>query len=107
MSDIEPLKDRLLTTNRPAEDLRTVMRAMREGWAVPTDVKRAAVLRAMQIVNDPLADMRDVQRSSEFLLAIDKHLLESMKQEDAMQRLDNGQATERIELKPITFERRD
>ena len=48
-----------------------------------------------------------LSRSSEFLLAIDKHLLESMKQEDAMQRLDSGQATERIELKPITFERRD
>jgi hypothetical protein len=54
-----------------------------------------------------MSDTRDVARASDFLLAVDKHALELLKTEDNMNRLDGGQATGRIELLPITFEKRD
>jgi hypothetical protein len=102
MSDLTHWND-----STPKQDLALVARAMREGWHVEPELKALMIDRAVATLRNPMSDTREVSRASDFLLAVDKHALELLKTEDNMNRLDGGQATGRIELLPITFEKRD
>lgn len=83
---------------RPRNDLRMVMSAIRAGWVIDPVIKGAIVGRASRILANPDAKARDVARASSTLLAIERLTLDAAKEEDRMQRLDAGQATERLEL---------
>jgi hypothetical protein len=83
---------------RVRSDLRLVMRAIREGWAIDPVVKRAVIARASRVLANPDANARDVSRASNTLLSIERLALDAATQEDRMTRLDAGQATDRIEL---------
>lgn len=83
---------------RPRNDLRMVMAAIRAGWVVDPVIKGAIVGRASRILANPDAKPRDVARASATLLAVERLTLDAAKEEDRMQRLDAGQATERLEV---------
>ena len=87
---------------RVRNDMRLVMRAIREGWTIDPAIKAAVVNRAGAIVNDPDAKGRDVARASSTLLAVERLSLDAAKEEDRIARLDNGGATEAMTIQVIT-----
>jgi hypothetical protein len=83
---------------RVRSDLRLVMRAIREGWAIDPVIKRAVIARASRVLANPDSKERDVSRASNTLLSIERLAIDAAAQEDKMARLDAGEATDRLEL---------
>lgn len=83
---------------RSRAEMRLVMRAIREGWVIEPVVKRAVVARASRVLADPEAKSRDVARASNTLLAVERLALDAAREEDRLQRLDAGDATDRVEV---------
>ena len=88
------------------EDLRTLTAALRAGWNVPDDVRRDALAVAAGIMREG-DHARDRIAAVRLLVQMRKDDVEALALLDKIGRLESGEATERIELKPITFERRD
>jgi len=84
-----------------ADAPRLWLRAIREGWTVPDVVKRAAVNRAAQILADPSSTRREITRATQTLAILERLSIEAAVQEDRMRRLDDGMATERVELTEV------
>jgi hypothetical protein len=74
------------------------MRAIREGWAIPDVARRAAIARAAQILGDPQSTRREVTRATQTLVIIERLGLDAAVNEDRMNRLDAGTATDRVEV---------
>jgi hypothetical protein len=94
-----------LTPAAPAEgkgrfraELRLLTRAIREGWDVDPVFKRAAIQRTAQVLADPTANRRDVARATNTLMAIDRLALEAAVEGDRMERLEAGEATDRVQV---------
>lgn len=81
-----------------ADAPRLWLRAIREGWNIPDVVKRAAVNRAAQILADPTSTRREITRATQTLAILERLAIDAAVQEDKMRRLDEGMATERVEL---------
>lgn len=88
------------------EDLRTLTAALRAGWNVPDDVRQDALAIAAGIMRQSDHD-RDRIAAVRLLVQMRKDDVEALALLDKIGRLESGEATERIELKPITFEQRD
>ena len=88
------------------QDLRTLTAALKAGWNVPEDVRRDALAIAADIMRTSPVD-RDRNAAIRLLLQMHKDDIEALTLLDKITRLETGGATERIELKPVTFERRD
>jgi hypothetical protein len=88
------------------EDLRTLTAALRAGWNVPDDVRRDALAVAAGIMREG-DHARDRIAAVRLLVQMRKDDVEALALLDKIGRLESGEATERIELKPVTFERRD
>ena len=111
MSDIVPMEGQggsplFKDPHHIREDLRTLTAALRAGWDVPADVRTdardiaASIMRSSPVDRDRIAAVR-------LLVQMRKDDVEALALLDKIGRLDSGEATERIELKPVTFERRD
>lgn len=88
------------------QDLRTLTAALKAGWNVPEDVRKDALAIAADIMRTSPVD-RDRNAAIRLLLQMHKDDIEALTLLDKITRLETGGATERIELKPVTFERRD
>lgn len=111
MSDIEPIAgkgDRALFADpgRVREDLQMLTSALRRGWQVPDDVRAEALRVTAEMMRTTTHD-RDRIASIKLLVQMRKDDIEALALLDKIGRLETGEATERIELKPVTFERRD
>jgi hypothetical protein len=96
----------LVRPDKPRADLRLLERAIRQGWDIPEEVYRSlprivvGILTGSQTAREKLAAVRA-------LTTMHKDNVDTFAVLDRSTRLDEGLATERIELKPVTFERRD
>jgi len=111
MSDIVPQEGQgghslFKDSHHIREDLRTLTAALRAGWNVPDDVRRDALAIAADIMRTSPVD-RDRNAAIRLLVQMRKDDVEALALLDKIGRLETGGATERIELKPVTFERRD
>jgi len=88
------------------ETMRMLITAVRNRWDIPEGMKNAVGKIAARIALEGRTD-RERLRAVELLAALDRDNIDALIACIKTQRLDSGQATERIELKPITFERRD
>lgn len=81
-----------------ADAPRLWLRAIREGWAIPDVVKRAAVSRAAQILADPSSTRREVTRATQTLAILERLAIDAAVQEDRISRLDAGTATTNLAI---------
>jgi hypothetical protein len=116
MSDTEPTVDasaivpvaRQIDADRghDRETLRMLARAVRNRWPIPDDIRAAAPLIAKRIALTGNND-RERLRAIELLAALDRDNIAALVALDKVERLDGGEATERIELAPIRIGVRD
>ena len=96
----------LVRPDKPRADLRLLERAIRQGWDIPEEVYRTlprivvGILTGSQTAREKLAAVRA-------LTTMHKDNVDTFSVLDRSTRLDEGLATERIELKPVVFEQRD
>lgn len=117
MSDTEPTVDGSLPVpaDTPAlvvergherQTLRMLTRAVRSRWPIPDDIRQGAPLIARRIALTGRTD-REKLRAIELLAALDRDNIAALAALDKVERLDGGEATERIELLPIRIGVRD
>ena len=96
----------LISKETPLSDMRTLRHAIRSHWHIPLHLYARLAERLTEIVET--SDVpREVVAAAKVLTAMHKDNVDAAVQVDKMERLDDGKATERYELKPVTFERRD
>lgn len=89
-----------ITDRTAASALRLLQRAVREGWQIPEGVMKAAPNTATRIMLNENAPHRDRLRAAEVLAAMMRDKVAAAIALDKMERLDDGQATERMEISP-------
>tara|TARA_R100000458_G_C8274885_1_gene249865 strand:+ start:686 stop:1036 length:351 start_codon:yes stop_codon:yes gene_type:complete len=85
------------------ESLRMIKQAVTNGWDIPAEWKGALPGLCMTIAMDELRGDRERLRAVEILRAMQRDNLDAAQVLDKVERLDVGQATERIELGPIEW----
>ena len=83
-----------------ASALRLLQRAVREGWQIPEGVMKAAPNTATRIMLNENAPHRDRLRAAEVLAAMHRDKVNAAIALDKIERLEGGQATERMEISP-------
>lgn len=116
MSDTEPTPDasaivpveRQIDGDRghDRETLRMLAKAVRNRWPIPDDIRKAAPLIAKRIALTGRTD-REQLRAIELLATLDRDNIAALAMLDKVERLDGGEATERIELAPVRIGVRD
>jgi len=86
--------------------MRTIRAAIRQQWQIPGAIYAELVARLVEIVQTSTVN-REVVAAARVLTAMHKDNIDGAVQVDKMDRLEDGKATERYELKPVVFERRD
>jgi hypothetical protein len=107
MSDSEPTPDASAIVPVPdvdprhhRETLNLLKRAVRNRWPIPDSMREAAPRIASQIALAGKTD-RERLRAIELLAALDRDNIAALATLDKVERLEGGEATERIELLPI------
>ena len=85
------------------ESLLIIKQAVSNGWDIPAEWKNALPGLCMVIAMDDLRGDRERLRAVEILRAMQRDNLDAAQVLDKLERLDVGQATERIELGPIEW----
>jgi hypothetical protein len=80
--------------------LRLLQRAVTHGWEIPEAVWQAAPDVCARILNDDLSQSRDRLRAAEVLAAMARDKVNAAIALDKMERLDEGEATERVVISP-------
>lgn len=80
------------------EHLRVLEAMVYGGWAVPEAVFATVPQRLTDIVNSVSAPTRDRIRAMEALSALSQQRIDAALQLDRIRRLDNGNATDRVEV---------
>lgn len=90
------------TSNRRDRNaaLRMIRRAVNEGWQIPEAVYRAAPAICARMLADEMASPRDRLRAAEVLAAMVRDKVNAAIALDKMERLEGGQATDRIVVTP-------
>jgi hypothetical protein len=101
----ETLKADLLDPKRKRGTYAILQRAIDITLDIPMEAMRFACMTAVQDLKSP--DDRIRSRAREFLFKVQDSGIGAAVSLDRMGRLDEGQATDRIELKPIVLEARD
>lgn len=101
----ETLKADLLDPKRKRGTYAILQRAIDITLDIPMEAMRFACMTAVQDLKSP--DDRIRSRAREFLFKVQDSGIGASVSLDRMSRLDEGQATDRIELKPIVLEQRD
>lgn len=105
----KPVEPPVMATEHPALDidkrnqkasLRLLKRAVTAGWKIPDAVMEQAPDICSRILNDDLSQSRDRLRAAEVLAAMMRDKVAAAIALDKMERLDDGQATERMEISP-------
>jgi hypothetical protein len=78
--------------------LRVIEEAVYGGWDLPEGVSQAIPITLKGIMDDPNASVRDRIRASECLVALRRDRMEAAIQLDRIRRLDQGTATDRVEI---------
>ena len=96
----------LISATRPIPDIKLLRRAILHQWAIPAHIYATLPQACIDILNG--ADgTREKLAAIKLLTTMHKDNVDAFVQVDKMDRLETGQATERYELKPVVFERRD
>ena len=96
----------LISATRPIPDIKLLRRAILNQWAIPAHIYATLPQACIDILNG--ADgTREKLAAIKLLTTMHKDNVDTFAVLDRSTRLDEGLATERIELKPVTFERRD
>ena len=85
------------------ESLRLLHRAIKDQWQIPCEWKDALPNLCLQIAMDENKGDRERLRATEILRSMSRDNLDALQILDKIERLDGGEATERIELAPITW----
>lgn len=101
----ETLKADLTDPRRKRGTYAILQRAIDITLDIPIEAMRFACMTAVQDLKSP--DDRIRSRAREFLFKVQDSGIGAATGLDRMSRLDEGQATERVELKPIVLEQRD
>jgi|TARA_R110000824_G_scaffold1991_4_gene9716 hypothetical protein len=101
LPDLSGGKGGLATGDR--ESLRIIKQAVTSGWDIPPEWKDSLPNLCMGIACDELRGDRERLRAIEILRAMQRDNLDAAQVLDKVERLDVGQATERIELGPIEW----
>lgn len=96
----------LISDEHALSDMRTIRAAIRKHWQIPEELYGRLALRLKEIVETSTVP-REIVAAAKVLTAMHKDNVDSAVQVDKMDRLEDGKATERYELKPVVFERRD
>jgi hypothetical protein len=96
----------LISKEHALSDMRTLRHAIRQHWQIPADLYARLAARLTEIVETSTVP-REIVAAAKVLTAMHKDNVDSAVQVDKMDRLEDGKATERYELKPVVFERRD
>lgn len=96
----------LIGKEHALSDMRTLRHAIRQHWQIPANLYGRLAQRLTEIVETSTVP-REVVAAAKVLTAMHKDNVDSAVQVDKMDRLEDGKATERYELKPVVFERRD
>jgi len=83
-----------------ASALRLLQRAVREGWQIPEGVMKAAPNTATRIMLNEGAPLRDRLRAAEVLASMHRDKINAAIALDKIERLEGGQATERVVISP-------
>lgn len=86
--------------NRQRAALRLLQRAVTQGWEIPEAVWRAAPGICARILANEGATARDRLRAAEVLAAMARDKVNAAIALDKMERLDDGEATERVVITP-------
>jgi hypothetical protein len=96
----------LVRPEKPRGDLRLLRRAILRGWQIPESIYESLPRVVIGILTNATT-AREKLSAVKLLTTMHKDNVDTFAVADRAERLDDGLATERIELKPITFERRD
>ncbi len=88
---------------RVRETMRLWERAIADGWEFPEGTLRAIPGFCVRVMQDPNRSDRDKLRAAELLASLKRDNLATLIAYDKAVRLDSGEATERVELAPITL----
>jgi hypothetical protein len=80
------------------QHLRILEEAAYNGWQIPPEAAAALPREIMAIASDPNASPRDRIRATELLATLRKHDCEAAVNLDRIIRLDEGSATDRIQI---------
>lgn len=83
--------------------LAMLKQAVTNQWEIPEEWKQALPRFCMSIVMDRSKGDRERLRASEILRAMSRDNIDGLQVLDKLERLDDGSATERIELAPIEW----
>ena len=89
------------------QSLQMLQQALGNNWDIPEEWKQALPKFCMSIVLDKSKGDRERLRASEILRAMSRDNVEALTALDRIERLDGGEATDRIELGPIKWNPRD
>jgi hypothetical protein len=96
----------LVRPEKPRGDLRLLRRAILRGWQIPESIYESLPRVVIGVLTNATT-AREKLAAVKLLTTMHKDNVDTFAIADRAERLDEGMATERIELKPITFERRD
>jgi hypothetical protein len=90
----------LVARGHERSDLSTLRQAISNGWKIPEELKEQLPRVIVGMIRDARSD-RERLRAIEVLVAMQRDNVNAFSAADRVQRLDGGEATERIELLPI------
>ena len=96
----EPLTAEIVDPKRVRSSLRTLQRAVENGWEVPQNLIQAAPLIVGTILSDRNMSAAARLRAAEVLSAMVRDRVNAAIALDRIERLDEGSATERVEISP-------
>jgi hypothetical protein len=90
----------LLEQGHTRDGLRRIRQALAGGWEIPAELREQLPRVVVGMIRDARSD-RDRLRAIEVLVAMQRDNVQAVALADRMDRLDNGEATERVELLPV------
>lgn len=96
----EHLTAEIVDPKRVRSSLRTLQRAVENGWEVPQNLIQAAPLIVGTILSDRNMSAAARLRAAEVLSAMVRDRVNAAIALDRIERLDEGSATERVEISP-------
>jgi hypothetical protein len=91
-----------LTHHHERATMQMLARAVRERWDIPQGMRSRAGQIAAKLAFEGRTD-RERLRAIELLAALDRDNIAALVALDKVERLESGQATERIELAPVSL----
>ena len=88
----------LVSRREKTAHLSALERAVYGGWDIPAPAAQAAPAFLVDVMNDPNMDTRTRVRAVEVLAALSRDRVDASVQLDRIYRLEDGKATERVDM---------